>query len=176
MTRSTTVTANQPSNGSPPGRRMRILIALDRSKPAHWAFAVGAKMAHDMGAQVHLVNVFVPASSLTGEFASELERLDTLHESESLDLLAGYRKLLPESVDCQSMARSGAAAQEIVSAAKIVDADLIVIGTRSRGPVTRFLLGSVAEAVVRHAVCPVVTVGHPAEWAAAGRPVEQAAS
>lgn len=176
MTHSTTVKIGQPLKVSTPGHRMRILIALDRSKPAQWAFDVGAKMARDMGAQLQLVNVFVPASSLTGEFASELERLDTLHEAESLELLDGYQKQLPESAECQIMARSGVAAQEIVSAAKVVDADLIVIGTRSRGPVTRFLLGSVAEAVVRHAVCPVVTVGHRAEWAVPGRPAEQAAS
>ena len=41
------------------------------------------------------------------------------------------------------------------------EADLIVIGTHGRGLIGRFLLGSTAEAVVRHATCPVLTVSHP---------------
>jgi len=49
---------------------------------------------------------------------------------------------------------------EIVLAAQEAHADLLVIGTHGRGPLGRFLLGSVAESVVRHARCPVLTVGH----------------
>ena len=39
-----------------------------------------------------------------------------------------------------------------------VGSDLIVLGTHGRGPVARALLGSVADHVVRHAPCPVVTL------------------
>jgi nucleotide-binding universal stress UspA family protein len=38
--------------------------------------------------------------------------------------------------------------------------DLVVMGTHGRSPLSHFLLGSVAERIVRHANCPVLTVGH----------------
>jgi nucleotide-binding universal stress UspA family protein len=47
---------------------------------------------------------------------------------------------------------------EIVKEAKEWPADLIVIGSHGRRGIQRFLLGSVAEAVVRHAPCPVLVV------------------
>jgi nucleotide-binding universal stress UspA family protein len=47
---------------------------------------------------------------------------------------------------------------EILRAATAYHADLIVMGTHGRGGVTRFIMGSVAEAVSRKANCPVVTV------------------
>jgi nucleotide-binding universal stress UspA family protein len=52
----------------------------------------------------------------------------------------------------------GKTATEIVKAAKDWSADLIVIGSHGRGGVDRLLLGSVAEAVMRHAACPVLVV------------------
>ncbi len=51
----------------------------------------------------------------------------------------------------------GAPADAISNFAESVDADLIVLGTHGRTGVSRMLMGSVAEAVVRHAKCPVVT-------------------
>jgi nucleotide-binding universal stress UspA family protein len=45
-----------------------------------------------------------------------------------------------------------------VNAAKEWPADVIVIGSHGRAGVTRVLLGSVAEAVMRHAPCPVLVV------------------
>ena len=59
--------------------------------------------------------------------------------------------------------RSGEAAQEIVKAAKELDVDLIVMATHGRTGIEHFLLGSVAERVVREAERPVLTVrpAHP---------------
>ena len=54
----------------------------------------------------------------------------------------------------------GVPADEIVLAVRTWEADLIVIGTRGRNRVAEFLLGSVADAVIRRAPCPVLTVGH----------------
>lgn len=48
--------------------------------------------------------------------------------------------------------------REIVSAASLLNADLVVVGTAGRTGFERFALGSVAEMVVRHAGCPVLVV------------------
>jgi len=55
----------------------------------------------------------------------------------------------------------GNAAAEIVALAKDEKCDLIVIGTHGRSGVGRLLLGSVAEAVLRRAPCPVLTLKMP---------------
>jgi nucleotide-binding universal stress UspA family protein len=49
----------------------------------------------------------------------------------------------------------------IVDYAREHDIDLIVMGTHGRGAISHFLLGSVAERVVRLAPCPVLTIKHP---------------
>ena len=49
----------------------------------------------------------------------------------------------------------------IVDYARDRGIDLIVMGTHGRGPLKQFMVGSVAERVVRTAPCPVLTVRHP---------------
>lgn len=50
-------------------------------------------------------------------------------------------------------------ASAIVGLAHDVDADLIIIGTHARHGLNKFILGSCAEGIIRHARCPVMTVG-----------------
>jgi nucleotide-binding universal stress UspA family protein len=57
----------------------------------------------------------------------------------------------------------GDPADAIIQAAEKEDADLIVMGTHGRTGLTRLLMGSVAEAVVRKAKCPVLTIKQSAE-------------
>ena len=56
------------------------------------------------------------------------------------------------------LVRSGSPAAEIVKAAKEIDADLIVMSTHGRTGLHHTVVGSVAEKVVRYAICPVLTV------------------
>jgi nucleotide-binding universal stress UspA family protein len=73
----------------------------------------------------------------------------------------------------------GDPAREILRAAAETSADLIVMGTHGRGGLSRLLMGRVAEAVMRKAECPVLTVKAPLpaervseqKGAAAGQPV-----
>jgi len=56
--------------------------------------------------------------------------------------------------------RIGSPAEEILRLAGEAHADLIVLGTHGRRGLSHFLLGSVAERVLRQAPCPVLTVRH----------------
>jgi nucleotide-binding universal stress UspA family protein len=62
------------------------------------------------------------------------------------------------SVAWKPIIRQGRPATEIVEAAREIEADLIVIATHGHTGLKHVLLGSVAENVVRHAPCPVLTV------------------
>lgn len=66
-------------------------------------------------------------------------------------------------VRVETVIRTGSPADEIVAAAREVDADLIVVGSRGRGGVRAALLGSVSDAVLHHATCPVLVVRPPEE-------------
>src|SRR5690606_37486571 len=67
---------------------------------------------------------------------------------------------VPEGISKTVILHEGAAPPHICAAAREWEADLIVIGTHGRSMIGRLLLGGTAEAVVRHAHCPVLTVAH----------------
>jgi len=63
------------------------------------------------------------------------------------------------NVPCEALVREGNAAQQVITTARQFHADRILLGTRSRSKVSKLLLGSVAEQVLRSAHIPVITVG-----------------
>lgn len=73
-----------------------------------------------------------------------------------------------QNIPCDSLVREGSAAQQIASAARQFKADRIVLGTRGRSKITKLLLGSVAEQVLRSVNLPVITVGPEAHLAVEG--------
>jgi nucleotide-binding universal stress UspA family protein len=143
----------------------RILVAYDESAPALWALEVAVRTAQEAGGALRLVHVVRPATGAGGEYVSSLERLDMMHHREAAEMLERVRTSLPRGLDVDHVVREGQPADEILAAAKAWDAEEIVIGTRARGRLAQFLLGSTAEQVIRRAACPVVTVGRRAAWA-----------
>jgi nucleotide-binding universal stress UspA family protein len=72
-------------------------------------------------------------------------------------------------VTARTVLRTGSPYQEIVGVATDEHADLVIMGTHGRGGVSRLLLGSVADRVIRFAPCPVLTVRGPSDEAEGGR-------
>jgi nucleotide-binding universal stress UspA family protein len=64
-----------------------------------------------------------------------------------------------QDIACDAIVREGYPAQQIVTAARQFRADRLLLGTRSRSKVSKLLLGSVAEQVLRSVNLPVMTVG-----------------
>jgi nucleotide-binding universal stress UspA family protein len=161
-------TAGTPAR--PPHRR-RILVPYDESTAAGYALEVAVQTARESGGTIMLVHVVQPATGAGGEYVCSLERLDVMHHHEADEMLARVAKDVPPPLQVERVVREGSAAEEILAAAAAWDADLIVMGTRARGRLAQFLLGGTAEAVIRRAACPVVTVGRRAAWAAPGQAV-----
>src|SRR5581483_202041 len=63
------------------------------------------------------------------------------------------------AIICDQVVREGHPAQQVLSAARQFRADRILLGTRSRSKVSKLLIGSVAEQVLRSVHIPVITVG-----------------
>jgi hypothetical protein len=82
----------------------------------------------------------------------------------SADRCAAWRICWSSSLHIKRL-REGDPAEEIVALAEGLDADLVVVGSRGSGLVGRLITGSVSEAVVRRAPCPVLVVrGGEGSW------------
>ena len=151
-----TVSADQPSS-----QAKSVLVAVDDSEQSAWALDQAVSWARQSGARVHLLHVIDIAPVLAPEFAFD----DSLRRPALIDagreLLTKLAQKVPPELLGKKLLRDGSAEREIVDAARAEQVDLVVLGTHGRGLIGRFLLGSVAEAVVRHSVCPVLTVSHP---------------
>ena len=137
-----------------------ILVPTDLSEGAEEALDYACELARQFGARLHLLNVIGIPSLGVPELGVALT--STVIDSIIRDNQAALEKLA-ETKRCnaqigQVLLRTGDAREVINQAAHEVDADLIVMGTHGRRGVSRALLGSVTESVVRTAPCPVLTV------------------
>jgi nucleotide-binding universal stress UspA family protein len=136
-------------------RARDVLFATDFSAASEEAARVAREMARQWGARLHVVHVVPPVTD-PGWGADQLKRL------------AGPPA---EGIQIETALLSGRPARAILSYARDKGVGLIVLGTHGRTGVSRAMLGSVAESVVRMAHCPVLTVpgpgGAPAPAAAA---------
>lgn len=140
-----------------------VLVAVDSSDQAGWAVDAAGRIARDAGAKVTLLHVAGIPVGVGPEMAYIPPPPGSASREDATDLLARAAERIPEGVECGQIVYEGDPARHIVDAARELGADLIVMGRHARGGIARFFLGSVAEAVVRQAHCPVLTVAHPAE-------------
>jgi universal stress protein A len=119
-----------------------VLFATDFSLASSQAGQMARDMARNLGTTLHVIHVVPPVTD-PADAPAKLERLKTK---------------LGNGVQVETELRTGRVARHIVDYAREHDIGLIVVGTHGRTGVSRVLLGSVAEAVVRLAPCPVLTV------------------
>jgi nucleotide-binding universal stress UspA family protein len=139
------------------------LVPFDFGEPAENALDFAQKLADRFGAAVEVLYVvpYLPATALP---IPELGAIPmATHTVDELVVEAETRlneALGPEQGDrpLRMTVKVGDPRAQIVVHAAAEDADLIVMGTHGRTGAARFLLGSVAERVVREAGCPVLTV------------------
>jgi nucleotide-binding universal stress UspA family protein len=140
----------------------RILVPTDFSEGATRALTLATKFAKLLRAAIDLLHVqaiptFAPVPSVPGALPLPLPLPDAAQGiRESLNMLAaGVREA---GLECQTGTVEGNPGDEIVGYAMKIGADLIVMGTHGRGGLSRVLLGSVAEKVLRGTCCPVLVV------------------
>ena len=148
----------------------KILLATDGSEDAKLAALTAADLAEETDSELHIIYV-----GGEGFYETPLVDLATLEPTwiarEYPDLLSNIerteRELLDDEVKqvesagrivTQAHLSMGEAAPEIIIVAEEIEAGLIVMGSTGQGGIRRALLGSVSEAVVKHAHCPVLLV------------------
>ena len=138
-----------------------ILVAINQSEQSQWAIDEAVTLAALLDARISLVTVIESTPLPAPEYAyDDAIRRPALFEA-ARTLLNSSADRVPADLLGDRIVREGKAASEIVETASEIHAELIVIATHARGAIGRFLLGSTAEAVVRHAACPVLTISHP---------------
>jgi nucleotide-binding universal stress UspA family protein len=136
----------------------RLLVAVDAEPIAARAADVAIYLARSLGAELALIHAIDPSFGYAPESGVPAAELVKLAEEDGKRLLAAFRLRAAVEPPPLEFVPVGKPAAEIVKAAREWPADVIVIGSHGRAGVKRALLGSVAEAVMRHAPCPVLVV------------------
>jgi len=140
----------------------RILAPVDLSELSEKALQYAAELAEKLGAQLTVLYVVAEPAAVLPDMmmpvpvaAPDMDELMTSGKQTLAELIAA--KNLGRLNPVQDV-RLGEAGEEILAAAADTKADLVVIGTHGRSGLKHLFLGSVAEEVMRHAPCPVLTV------------------
>lgn len=137
--------------------KQRVLVPIDFSSASDEAIRTALEITRKPE-DVHVVHVallpnFIPYA---GEVVSTVDPERWLHLAKTH--LADYLKDRPQFAGVCSKVLEGDAGGRIASFAAEVHADLIVMPSHGYHGVKRFLLGSVTEAVLRHAPCEVLVL------------------
>jgi nucleotide-binding universal stress UspA family protein len=135
-----------------------ILLATDGSPASEGASDEAIDLAVQVGARLLVVSVLGGAGSRPAG-----STVETSGPADSRDSLTNKAQALVQRAkaagcDATFLVWDGDPGEAIVAAADSENADLIVVGSHGRSGVSRFLIGSVSDFVVRHAHCPVMVV------------------
>jgi len=138
-----------------------VLFATDFSPTSEAALPYATAICRHFGSTLHLAHVMSDSGLLMMSGGVDYISMGTIYEdahTEAKEKLEAIAMRLGE-IPHRCHVRHGQVwknLEEVVGDHKI---DLIVVGTNGRGGFGKLLLGSVAEDVLRHAICPVLTVG-----------------
>lgn len=133
-----------------------ILLASDYSASANLAMPYAAGMARSFGATLYAMHVQEPINYALPP--GTWQGLALTRDIEEQFLFEAIRRDFPE-VRPHILHAEGVVWRAIEAAVRKHEIDLVVVGTRGRVGIGKAVLGSVAEEIMRHAPCPVLTVG-----------------
>jgi nucleotide-binding universal stress UspA family protein len=142
----------------------RVLVTVDGSDFSERALQPAFHIAQKFEAEVVLLRVLsqeaVAVAAGNGPQYIEISQLHERHDREEADnyLRSIKAQWLATGVPISTMVTSGAPPEQILEAADNCGADLIVMSTHGRSGLSRFLYGSVAEAVLRGTQLPVLMI------------------
>jgi nucleotide-binding universal stress UspA family protein len=141
----------------------RILIPVDGSETSNRAVVAGLQMARENGGRIRLVHALDELAYLSGyEYSADLLKAARDQGSRVLEDAQVMAKSAGVPADGKLVETAGRRLGELVAEeARNWEADLVVVGTHGRRGMSRILLGSGAEQVLRMAPVPVLAVRTP---------------
>jgi nucleotide-binding universal stress UspA family protein len=157
---------------------MRILLAVNRSKFSDAATQAVIAQAKPQEALVHVVHVIDILSAEPPELEVYYPGIEHARDAqrEVAEALVGKtaQLLRAKGLQVTPAVEFGTPKSEIINAAAEWHADLIVLGSHGRTGIDRFLIGSVSDAVLRHAHCSVEIARIPRTTGGSKRPAGSA--
>jgi len=143
---------------------LKVVCAIDFSESSRAALEQAADLARRFEAELTLVHVWKGARAAGERIAFSPPALTLEEEAELGHKLGGWRREAERlsGREVRTAVMGGSPIAEIPRYATEQKADLVVVGTHGRTGIERAVLGSVAEAIVRHSPCTVL-VARPQE-------------
>jgi nucleotide-binding universal stress UspA family protein len=135
---------------------VRVLLTTDLSSASAGVHedALGLLRTLSVGGGLEVRSLYVGGDDVL--LPSPLHQIAL--RDQARERLDGFLTAIPDELPVEASVRLGISAKEILAEAVEWNADLLVVGSRGRSAVSRFLIGSVAETVVRKAPCDVLLV------------------
>jgi nucleotide-binding universal stress UspA family protein len=135
-----------------------ILVPIDFTDVSQRALDYAKSIARLNDSTILLAHAAEPYNPITPAEVVWFGQL-TVQQPDEEQLQARGAQLHSEGFRARTVSLTGAIQEEILAASEREHVDLIVLGTHGRSGVTRFFVGSEAEAVYRHATCPILVIG-----------------
>jgi universal stress protein A len=143
----------------------RIVCAADLTQGSQAVLDTALSVAAESLARVTLLHVLdgLPALSVSGPFRPtvDLAEVQMRMADQAREQLIEAARPARDFCEVSERVETGKAWQEIIRVAEDIEADLIVMGSRSQAGLDRLFLGSTVNQVVRQAPCPVLVVRGP---------------
>jgi nucleotide-binding universal stress UspA family protein len=138
-----------------------VLFATDFSATSEAALPYATAICRRFGSKLHTVHVLSDAGILMMTGGVDCVSLGTIYDEATTETREKLNQISArfESIPHRNYVRHGQVWGNLAEIAKENEIDLIVIGTHGRTGLGKLLLGSVAENILRHAKCPVLSVG-----------------
>jgi len=151
--------ANQKTRA--PISAKNVLFATDFSPTSEAAFPYAAAICRRFGSTLHAAHVLSDASLLMMTGGVDYVSMGTIYDDAHADAKEKLEQVSArlEGVPHHTYVRHGPVWKNLAAIIEENQIDLIVVGTHGRTGLGKLLLGSVAEDILRHAPCPVLTVG-----------------
>ena len=135
----------------------KVVLAVDGSQESEAAASTTVELVKSTGTELHVIHAGPTASESPYPSSYRAESAESFFERKFLE---DKVQQLKEETGSEVHAHFtlGKPEKKIVEFAEEVEADLIILGSRGHGGVKRALMGSVSDAVVRHAHCPIMVV------------------
>ena len=142
-----------------------IVVATDLSPESLGVVSYAAHLAQAQGARLTVVHAAAAVSLANYTHfvpKTDLDAVDQRVASHAQEALEKWlRRHVRKPLDPEIIVRAGITDEVICEAAAEVDADLLVVASHGRDGLSRLVMGSVAERVIRDAPCPVLVVKPP---------------
>ncbi len=143
----------------------RILVPVDGSASSQAAARLAFELVQAYGSQVLMVSVADVPPHLYGISAGAAEKMISLARGHMERILSEAQSC---DVEAECVVREGEPAKILVELANQRSTDLIIIGSHGRTGLTRLLMGSVTERVIKASPCPILVVRDSTAAAAVG--------